>query len=206
MKTFFDEVAADARIENSLRRFQIKIFNESLDIIISQLTMRYSSMNEVTSLFSFLTPARFVELSDKEILEYSDKLLCKYETDFSESLPTQLISFKTALSNEIRSKNTIYDLATYFMTENKCLLSSLPDVCSLFQLFLTLPVTSATAERSFSKLKLIKTYLRSTMCSERLSDLATLSIEHKRAQKIDLEQCANNFLMSKKRRFGKLNL
>ena len=31
---------------------------------------------------------------------------------------------------------------------------------NLFLLFLTLPVTVATAERSFSKLKLIKTYLR----------------------------------------------
>lgn len=169
------------------------------------MTVRYSSMIEVTTHFSFLTPARFVGLSDEEIIEYSDKLLCKYETDFSESLPTQLISFKTALSNEIRSKKTIYDLATYFMTENKCLLSSLPDVCSLFQLFLTLPVTSAIAERSFSKLKLIKTYLRSTMCSEKLSDLAMLSIEHERAQKVDLEQCANNFLMLKKRRFGKID-
>ena len=42
----------------------------------------------------------------------------------------------------------------------------------------TLPVTVAAAERSFSKLKLIKTYLRSTMMQERLSGLSIISINH----------------------------
>ncbi|CAH1109810.1 unnamed protein product [Psylliodes chrysocephalus] len=102
----------------------------------------------------------------------------------SESLAAELISFKAALSYEIRNKKTIHDLATYFITENRFLLSSLPDVRSLFQLFLPLPVSSASAERSFSKLKLIKTYLRSTMSAIRLSDLAILGIEHDRAQKL----------------------
>jgi hypothetical protein len=51
---------------------------------------------------------------------------------------------------------------------------------------LTLPVTSATAERSFSKLKLIKSYLRSTMTNERLSGLALISIERGLAENIDL--------------------
>ena len=38
--------------------------------------------------------------------------------------------------------------------------SSSPKVCTAFQLFVIIPVTTANAERSFSKLKLIKTYLR----------------------------------------------
>jgi hypothetical protein len=43
-------------------------------------------------------------------------------------------------------------------------------------LFIVL-VTVASAERSFSKLKLLKNYLRSTMSQERLNGLATLCIE-----------------------------
>ncbi|GFX20394.1 transposable element Tcb2 transposase [Trichonephila clavipes] len=42
---------------------------------------------------------------------------------------------------------------------------------------LTVPVSTASADRSFSKLKLIKIYLRSTMSQERLSALSVLSIE-----------------------------
>ena len=63
--------------------------------------------------------------------------------------------------------------------------SSFPEMYKLLTLFITLPVTVASAERSFSKLKLIKTYIRSTMSQERLHDLAILSIENKEAKKID---------------------
>ena len=46
-------------------------------------------------------------------------------------------------------------------------------------MYMTVPVTVATAERSFSKLKLIKTSLRSSMSQERLRSLALLLIEKK---------------------------
>nr|CAH7738850.1 unnamed protein product [Callosobruchus chinensis] len=57
------------------------------------------------------------------------------------------------------------------------LASSFPELITASFLFLTLPVTTATAERSFSKLKLIKNYLRTSMGQERLSDISLLSIE-----------------------------
>ena len=46
-----------------------------------------------------------------------------------------------------------------------------------YRIFLTVLVTVASTERSFSKLKLIKTYLRSSMSQERLNGLAILSIK-----------------------------
>ena len=44
-------------------------------------------------------------------------------------------------------------------------------------LLLTMKVTVASCERSFSKLKLLKNFLGSTLSLRRLSDLAILSIE-----------------------------
>ena len=41
---------------------------------------------------------------------------------------------------------------------------------------MVLPVTSCEAEHSFSTLRRVKTYLRSTMAQERLSGLALLNI------------------------------
>ena len=58
---------------------------------------------------------------------------------------------------------------------------------------MTLPVTTATPERTFSKLKLIKTYLRNRMSQDRLSDLSLLSIEREAAQKTDFERTIENF-------------
>ena len=52
--------------------------------------------------------------------------------------------------------------------------STFVEVCTALLLFLTLHCDRATA---FSKLKLIKTYLRGSLGQERLNGLATLSIE-----------------------------
>ena len=50
---------------------------------------------------------------------------------------------------------------------------------------LTLPVSSASCERSFSTLKYIKNYLRSTMCDERLNALSLLYVSQARTASID---------------------
>ena len=48
-----------------------------------------------------------------------------------------------------------------------------PNVCISLRIFLTIPATVASAERFFSKLKLVKNYLRSSMTQTRLVDLAS---------------------------------
>ena len=53
-----------------------------------------------------------------------------------------------------------------------------PNLCIALRISATLLVTVASAEKSFSKLKLLKTYLRSTMAQECLSGLAVISINH----------------------------
>jgi hypothetical protein len=60
-----------------------------------------------------------------------------------------------------------------------------------------MPVTSASCERSFSKLKLIKTYLRSTTEQARLNHLSIISIEHKIARHINYEDIINDFAAKK---------
>jgi len=54
-------------------------------------------------------------------------------------------------------------------------------------LYLTLPATVASAERRFSKLKLIKTYLRRTISQVWLSSPAMLSIENWRLNDINTD-------------------
>lgn len=64
--------------------------------------------------------------------------------------------------------------------------SLLPYLIIVLRIFPTLPVSVACGKRSFSKLKLIKTYFRSIMTQERFEGLATLSIEQELAQTIDM--------------------
>nr|CAH7712964.1 unnamed protein product [Callosobruchus chinensis] len=77
-----------------------------------------------------------------------------------------------------------------------------PNVVVAIKIFLTMPVTVASCERSFSKLKLIKTYLRSTMGQERLSGLAILSVEGDIARLLSYENVIKNFAMRKARKIN----
>jgi hypothetical protein len=56
-----------------------------------------------------------------------------------------------------------------------------------------MPVTMGSAERTISKLKLLKNYLRSVMTQERLNGLATLCIKKKLLDKIDIDVIINDF-------------
>jgi hypothetical protein len=60
-----------------------------------------------------------------------------------------------------------------------------PNIHMIFKVLLTMPVTTATAERSFSTLRRLKTYLRNTMGDERLSSLAILNIHKKKPISIE---------------------
>ena len=60
------------------------------------------------------------------------------------------------------------------------------EVYRLLNIAIVLPVSLAAFEQSFSALKLIKAYLRSTMSDFRLSSLAMLSIESVRAESINI--------------------
>ena len=51
-----------------------------------------------------------------------------------------------------------------------------PNLDKLLTILCTLPVTTATAERTFSGMRRLKTYLRSTMNQTRLTGLAHLNI------------------------------
>ena len=53
-----------------------------------------------------------------------------------------------------------------------------PNIHTILKVLLTMPVSAATAERSFSRLRCLKTYLRSNMSETRLSGLALLHIHH----------------------------
>jgi hypothetical protein len=69
-----------------------------------------------------------------------------------------------------------------------------PNVSVALRILLTLPLTVASGERSFSKLKLIHTYLRTTMTNDRLSELA---IEHQLGEELNLEKIVNDFANAK---------
>jgi len=70
----------------------------------------------------------------------------------------------------------------------------------VLRIFLTISVITASCEKSFSKLKLIKNSLWSTTEQERLTSMAILSIEHDFARKIWYEEIFDELTTLKTRK------
>jgi len=77
-----------------------------------------------------------------------------------------------------------------------------PNASIAYRILLTIPVAVASAKISFSKLKLIKSYIRSTMSQERLNGLALLSIENEMLKKLEYKNLISNFASQKARRMN----
>ena len=69
-----------------------------------------------------------------------------------------------------------------------------PNLSVLLHIAATLPVTSASAERSFSALKRLKSYCRTTMGQERLNGFAQIHIQY--SVPVDIEAVINLFATS----------
>ena len=59
------------------------------------------------------------------------------------------------------------------------LVDAYPSLCYAYSILVAIPVSSVTAERSFSALKRVKTRIRSSMVQERLEGLLLMAVERK---------------------------
>ena len=100
------------------------------------------------------------------------------------------------------------DIINFFKNLNSGQKILLSEVITLGKILFVLPATNATSERSFSALKRVKTYLRSSTSDRRLNHLLTMHIDQERCDELDLVKVANVFIKKAPRReemFGKFS-
>ena len=73
-------------------------------------------------------------------------------------------------------------------------LDMIPEVVGLIKFYLVCPATSASAERSFSQLRRLKTYLRGTMSQKRLNSLLVLSTYTNELDQLNMRLLVNDFI------------
>ncbi|KAL4096850.1 hypothetical protein QTP88_021732 [Uroleucon formosanum] len=105
----------------------------------------------------------------------------------------------TALQRRFNDTETNPRIILEYICENQ-LVELFPNTYISLRILLTLPVTAATGERSFSKLKIIKNYLQSTMSQDRLVGLAMISIEKEFVYNMDMEEVVSDFANAKARK------
>jgi len=139
-----------------------------------------------------------LKLSDAELETEAKNLQMAYSADFGEDLVSEVRSFRREFRAEIKNCESVKDVLTLLVSSD--VLSSMPELGAACILFCTLPVTVSSAERSFSKLKLIKSYLRSSIAQDRLDSLALISIENEAARQLDLDELVDKFADAKARK------
>ncbi|XP_026747537.1 uncharacterized protein LOC113508656 [Trichoplusia ni] len=189
-----DESSADAALshEQEIRR---EVF-ASLDKIIQEMTTRFQQIQEISDKFGFLMPAKLLDSKFECDLSHVLEDIDKDEFQMERKRLQQFIACSES-EEDISGKGPL-ELLQFIQKLNLGI--SVPNIVILIRIYLTLAISVASCEKSFSKLKLIKNYLRSTMSSARLSNLAILSIEQELAANIDFDKVISDFAAHKARR------
>ena len=179
---YFDQISEGITSSNPKKQFCVTVFLPMMDILFFQLINRFEGMKSMVTSYQVLEPNFLSNVSHLDLEVEARKFSNKFSDNVSPLFPSQMLSIKTSFREEISHLKSAKKMASFLIVENASLATTYPDVCTAYMRYTTVPVTVAKVERSFSKLKLIKNFLRSSMSQVRLSGLALLSIENERAK------------------------
>ena len=168
---------------------RVNTYYPSIDRVLSELELRFSGndqdiihalgdvcQNEVPKMESFTKLAQFYGI-DEEILKVEQRMFTSFrqEHGFPEGK-------KVSEVLQLMHKNDLFDM--------------LPEFAKVLVILAVIPATSCSAERSFSALRRLKTYLRNTMGQERVNNIALINVERKYANAVmnnDIDRIINTF-------------
>lgn len=164
------------------------LFYEIIDVTLVSLDRRFQK-NVIEHLSSV---ERFIigkETSHKDIIQF-------YGSDFDgDKLKLHRDMFlDVAKSRNVPIKNA--EDVLKLIRNDDALSEMLPELKKLLCIMLVIPVSSCTSERSFSALRRLKTYIRSTMSQPRLNDISLLHVHHD--EELNLDIVANEFINNSK--------
>lgn len=163
--------------------YKSNIYLQLINNILNELKKRFSSNNlNILTGISSLCPTSSTFLNFDSLKSFARHL----DLDTS-TLLNEIAVVKPMLQSQNKPLTNIIDLyqVLYPFTE------AFPMLITLIKGAITMPVSSTTCERTFSKMKLIKTTIRNTMTDDRLSDLCLIAIE--RDIEVDFEELIDMF-------------
>src|SRR6218665_1461463 len=190
--------SATSVTESHIDYFKRSIWLPYIDAVIMQMQDKFSR----TSQTAFLLPS---VLTGKEIdMESFQKVFDMYGVFigcYKEQLYLELLDFlayKESAESCQSGPQVTAQLASPSILDVLANASKrFVNIRHLLRIAATLPLTSCSAERCFSAMKILKTRLRSTMSDERLSGLAMVYI-HKDTD-ISIESVINNFSLANRK-------
>lgn len=191
-KRFEDGVVLETTgIRNNSDNYKIDLHYPVLDSFLSELKRRFTDKNKdiMRALQAcYPTSRNFLDTT------HLNPLIVTYDLDL------EALIMETQVAKRTLARKELEDISDVLM-ELAPLKLAFPTVVKLLQIAMTVCVSTAKCERSFSALKRIKTYLRSSMSKQRLTDMAILSIERDLADSLILSNVVD-VLARKSRRIA----
>jgi len=204
-KRHFDENLDDtnAGTQSAEELFRISYFLPVVDQAISSLTTRFEQYQSYQQNFGFLfTSETLQSLDDTSLKSSCDNLGAVLTKDGKSDVDANELYVELKFLQDFIPKENMGPIEILkFLKRHDCF----PNASIAYRVLLTILVTVASVERSFSKLKLLKSYLRSTMTQQRLNDLATIALESGLLEKIDYEHIIEDFISRNTKRMKYFN-
>jgi hypothetical protein len=176
--------------------FQVELYNAAIDAQLSELSYRFSDdAVQMLRLAASLMPSDNFKAFD--VVNLTELASQFYSDDFSDF---EIISLGHQLENFVQDARShpslsglvcLTDLSRSLIITGKAQIY--PLVYRLVRLVLTLPVATATGERFFSAMKIIKTRLRTRMGADYLKDAMLLMVEKELADTVTNEEIMTYF-------------
>ena len=187
--------------EMTEEKFYRQRYYEALDLLITFLADRFDQPGY--RIYRNLQILLFKACNQEDCEEALEVVCNFYRDDLDRNqLRTQLQTFGTNFNTSQMkdSELSIFSIQEYFQSLSQPQVDLLSEVARVLQLVLVMPATNATSERSFSALRRVKSYLRSTMLQERLNYLMLLHVHKEFTDAIDLKYILNEFVNAKPQR------
>ena len=181
--------------------YRVELFIAAIDSQLQELNSRFNkSATELLRLGVALDPKKPFNVDD----------ICKlattyYPADFTEHekkdlLELELQHYELDVRNHPHLKNcsTLPELCIGLHAVGKS--STYPLLDRLIRLILTLPVSTATSERAFSTMKIVKTRFRNTMSDDFIRSCLLVNIEREIADTFSTDKIIDDFYLKKQRR------
>ena len=172
-------------------KLRTNVYLPCLDRMIAELEQRFSSLNSVVLKgVQACNPGSSTFLKEEDLRGLADH----YNVDLKQE---EVWVAKHYLDRKQESLP---------ITDMQCLFGLLdnvmfPTLTQVIKICLTIPVSSCSCERTFSVLRRLHTWLRSTMGQDRLHHLAIMSVERGELSKLSQSQLIDSFAKMKQRRY-----
>ncbi|XP_028410213.1 uncharacterized protein LOC114532818 [Dendronephthya gigantea] len=166
---------------DSSEEYYRKQYFKFIDVIVTGLSDRYdpdkSGLAQYLKLEMMLTSGKV----DEDVVS-------KYPELDSLTLPIQLEMFKQTYKAE-----SLHEAKVTYRSMEHAVRLLFPQVLVLLKLLLVCPVSSCECERSFSALRRLKTWLRTTMTQRRLNHISICHVHQEQLDNVNVHELAKLF-------------